>query len=232
MKYLPFSHTLALFSLCTSLLSAKEVCFLLIRHGQTDWNKIGKIQGQQDIPLNEEGKLQAKALSEILVKEHPDISFIYSSDLSRALETAKTTADKLNVAVSILPSLREAKKGAAEGLTREEKKRLYGTLREELIKKFPQKKEAWKQTLIEGEESISTLVDRMKTSLLDIADKVPDKSKIAVFSHSTSIKSLIAEIKDQNLSDIMIKNCEITPIFYDSMDKKSPLKVLEEGKSP
>lgn len=54
----------------------------LIRHGLTDWNKLGKIQGQSDIPLNEEGRQQAERLGERLLHEPYHWDFIISSKLS------------------------------------------------------------------------------------------------------------------------------------------------------
>lgn len=59
----------------------------LIRHGVTDWNYEYRAQGQVDIPLNDEGRRQAELLSKRMENEEWD--YIYSSDLSRALETAE-----------------------------------------------------------------------------------------------------------------------------------------------
>uniref|UniRef100_A0A803KXU0 Phosphoglycerate mutase n=1 Tax=Chenopodium quinoa TaxID=63459 RepID=A0A803KXU0_CHEQI len=65
--------------------------FILVRHGETVWNAIGKMQGQSDIDLNEAGRQQAVAVAKRLSRE-PNISVVYSSDLMRALETAETIA--------------------------------------------------------------------------------------------------------------------------------------------
>lgn len=68
--------------------------YILIRHGETDWNKEGKIQGQKDIPLNEVGEQQAKEVAQIL-KETFHITTIYTSSLQRARKTAEITQDYL-----------------------------------------------------------------------------------------------------------------------------------------
>ena len=62
------------------------VRILLVRHGETDWNKVGRFQGRTDIGLNVQGKAQAKALS-LALREEP-LKAIYSSPMIRAMETA------------------------------------------------------------------------------------------------------------------------------------------------
>jgi probable phosphoglycerate mutase len=90
----------------------------LIRHGETDWNVTRRIQGQTDIPLNEKGRSQALAMA---LKAAPyRFSAIYSSDLCRALETAKLLAKDRGLEVGTLPSLRERHYGLFQGITADE----------------------------------------------------------------------------------------------------------------
>jgi 2,3-bisphosphoglycerate-dependent phosphoglycerate mutase len=86
----------------------------LFRHGETDWNREGRLQGHTDTPLNTSGLAQAEALSEKLRPHRLDA--VVSSDLSRALTTARTVADALGVPLLADPGLRETDVGAAEGL--------------------------------------------------------------------------------------------------------------------
>jgi probable phosphoglycerate mutase len=91
---------------------------LLIRHGETDWNRIRRMQGHIDIPLNDVGRRQAQALAAALADERPQA--IYTSDLQRARDTAQPTADMLDLPVTLDPGLRERCFGAFEGLMYEE----------------------------------------------------------------------------------------------------------------
>ena len=85
-----------------------------VRHGQTDWNKEGIIQGgRSDCPLNEEGVKQAKILAEKLKKFN--ITKIYSSDLLRAKQTTEEINKVLHVEVIYSSLLRETNYGEVEG---------------------------------------------------------------------------------------------------------------------
>lgn len=96
---------------------------LIIRHGQTEWNAGKRLQGHSDIPLNKQGMEQALALAQTLRDERLDA--IFSSDLQRALQTAREIAKWHNLPVQIDPLFRERSYGAFEGLSREEIKNRY-----------------------------------------------------------------------------------------------------------
>jgi broad specificity phosphatase PhoE len=85
----------------------------LIRHGETDWNRDGRIQGQSDPPLSERGREQAQALAESLATR--PIGELWSSDLRRAVETAEPLAARLGLEVRVSPELRERDFGVNEG---------------------------------------------------------------------------------------------------------------------
>lgn len=90
----------------------------LIRHGESEGNKLGRIQGWRNFPLSELGREQAKKVAEYF-KSLP-LDYIYSSDLTRAYETAKTIADTKHMTVEKLEQLREIALGPFEGKTKEE----------------------------------------------------------------------------------------------------------------
>lgn len=86
-----------------------------MRHGETDWNVCRRIQGHTDVPLNETGQAQAMAMA--FNAAHYDFNAIYSSDLSRAAATAEMLANRRELAVKLLPQLRERHYGIFQGLT-------------------------------------------------------------------------------------------------------------------
>lgn len=88
---------------------------VLVRHGQTEWNRIRRVQGHTDVPLNDQGRLQARTLAVELDGEQVDA--VYSSDLGRARETAEILAATRGGNVVALPALREKNFGTWEGLT-------------------------------------------------------------------------------------------------------------------
>jgi broad specificity phosphatase PhoE len=92
---------------------------LLVRHGETDWNADGRLQGHTDRSLNDYGRRQAQQLAEALGAEKLDA--IYSSDLARARETAEIVAERLGLSVVLDPDLREKDWGTWEGLTSTER---------------------------------------------------------------------------------------------------------------
>ena len=86
---------------------------LLARHGETDWNRGGRLQGHTDIPLNEVGRRQAGRLAARLAGTA--IAAIQASDLVRAAETARIVGDALGLEPALLPAWREIDLGDLEG---------------------------------------------------------------------------------------------------------------------
>jgi len=95
---------------------------LLVRHGETDWNAAGRLQGQTDRPLSDFGRRQARQLAEELDGEQFDA--IYASDLARARETAEIVGERLGLPIELDPDLREKDWGNWEGLTAVERDRV------------------------------------------------------------------------------------------------------------
>ena len=88
---------------------------VLWRHGQTEWNMAGRLQGQTDVPLDEVGREQARIAARLLQSLKPSV--IVSSDLSRAVDTARALADLVGLDVLLDEGLRETFVGTWQGLT-------------------------------------------------------------------------------------------------------------------
>lgn len=95
----------------------------LIRHGMTDWNIAGKLQGRTDIPLNDVGRRQAEQVAVALQTEPWDA--LYTSPLARAYETAEIIGGILQLRPQMVADLTERNFGHLEGLTRDELNRSY-----------------------------------------------------------------------------------------------------------
>jgi len=130
--------------------------FYLVRHGETLWNRQLKYQGQSDVPLSDEGRAQAKILSERLKNEKIDV--IYASDLGRTIETAEIIAKHHGLEVITTPMMRELNFGLWEGMTYDE-----------IMAKWPQEYKTWRGDPYNkrppGGETISELCDRVSKFL-------------------------------------------------------------------
>lgn len=160
---------------------------LLARHGETEWNRIGRWQGATDVPLNEDGRAQAAALAEAL-RSH-GVGAIVSSDLSRAQETATIVATHLGVAYrGAHRELRERSYGVFEGLTREECRAKYPQI---WLRHFP-------GALIEPPEAESRadVALRMRAKLEQLATLHEDERPLLVVSHGGALRTFLDEVWD------------------------------------
>ena len=105
---------------------------VLVRHGETEWNKEGRVQGLSDLELNETGRRQAQAAALALRDEK--VEAIYTSPLKRARDTAYAIAGYHKVDVVSLDGLREIDVGEVDGLTYAEMVSYYGDFFEKWMK--------------------------------------------------------------------------------------------------
>lgn len=99
-------------------MSESATRLIAVRHGETAWNRVSRIQGHTDIPLNEAGLWQARQVGQAVAAE--GIDAIYSSDLQRAADTARAIGQAAGVPVQLDVALRERHFGELEGLTHDE----------------------------------------------------------------------------------------------------------------
>lgn len=147
----------------------------LVRHGETDWNRAHRIQGSTDIPLNDTGRAQALRAGRLLSRRNWD--GIYSSPLSRAIETASIIAAELGLAEPrLLDALVERNYGEAEGLTdREIAQRYPGT------------------APVPGRETREDVAERVIPALLRLAEDNAG-GQLIVSSHGAVIRTLLLAV--------------------------------------
>jgi len=144
--------------------------FCIIRHGETDWNAIGKLQGREDISLNNNGLRQAEDLANFFYTSNFDC--IVSSPLQRAFQTAQIISKKISVPLYIEPLLVERCWGDASGLTFEERKR-----------NFP-------DGIIPNQEEFEHMQARAMSAIYSIHSRWMNK-RIIVVSHGALINSIL-----------------------------------------
>jgi broad specificity phosphatase PhoE len=163
------------------------VRFFFVRHGQTDYNAQGWVQGHIDIPLNELGRWQAEQVGERL--KSYEIGGIISSDLARASETARAIAAHHSAQTLLTTELlREINYGAFEGMQFPE-----------IESTYPEEYLQWREGEIDytppGAESIYEQRARARKALMWVQDHCPD-CDVAVVAHGGILRSLIANLLD------------------------------------
>ena len=169
----------------------------LVRHGVTEWNYDARAQGHSDIPLSDEGRYQAEAVGARLRMERWDA--LYSSDLSRAVSTARAIGRHTGHEVLIDSRLRERNIGLAEGTTQHERQLRWPGV-------------PWNS--LPGLEPHEELARRAMDALTEIARR-HEGERVIVVSHGALIAAFLREITAGNSRVGIPRNTGITPILYD-----------------
>jgi broad specificity phosphatase PhoE len=151
----------------------------LVRHGETEWNATKRAQGQADVPLNEAGRLQAQVAAAQL--DGVNLAGVYSSDLSRAIDTAEPIARAHGLEVVTDPAFREIDQGEWEGLGLEEISArwpdLWGPARHYVRRPGGESPEQVQERALEG---MARVVERHK------------RGAVAIVSHGGTIRWIVA----------------------------------------
>jgi broad specificity phosphatase PhoE len=179
---------------------------VLVRHGETDWNRERRFQGHADVSLNEAGRRQAEALTDELAGEC--FAAAYSSPLRRALETAEIVAARLDLSVQPSAGLMEVDVGSWSGLTATE-----------VEQRFPDGFARWSETRAGGwtdGETYDELGVRVVAELQEIARRHPEEHVLAV-THGGAIRSVLAVIAGVSFTSGrarigFVENCEVVRV--------------------
>lgn len=178
----------------------------IIRHGQTDWNLEGKIQGRQDIPLNAAGRAQARALAAGM-RSRP-VTAVYSSPQLRAMETADAIAALQGIHILTLPQLVEIGYGQWEGRRAED----ILTTDRDLYEAW------WKHPATvapPGGETLNQVDARCRQAWSVIRRNM--KGDTAVVSHGGTLAHFIVHLLEgqPDAQEIVVGNSSITTMDYD-----------------
>lgn len=166
--------------------------FYLVRHGETEWNKLGKFQGSADVDLNERGISQAKESAE--ASKEWGHSAIYASPLTRTRRVAEEIHRATGALVTAREGLMELGLGDLEGVTGAE-----------MRARWPEIYESWRENPEQVEmpngESLGQLQQRAWQVILDIERDHRSEESIVVVSHNFAIRSIVCALLDVPLAN-------------------------------
>ena len=159
--------------------------FYLVRHGETEWNKLGRFQGQYDTLLNKTGLEQAKTTA--MAAQEWGITSIYSSPLKRTMQVAEEMAKMLAIPVETREGLKELALGELEGVKGEE-----------MRAGWPEVFETWNSrpelTVMPGGESLQTLEERAWQVILELEQTHSPGEGLAIVSHNFAIRAICGKL--------------------------------------
>jgi len=168
----------------------------LVRHGQTDWNLVGRLQGQTDIPLNDTGRLQAHEVGSALAGQGWDL--VLASPLDRAQQSARIIAERIGARTGpALLELEERGFGPLEGQCRSE-------LDEDLV-----------QQLLEQAEPRANVLRRSVTALHRLVSDHPGK-RILCVSHGATMRIIRDTLAGERLPR-GVENGEVVPVNLEQL---------------
>lgn len=178
---------------------------VLIRHGETDWNLIGRYQGQADPSLNSMGYRQAQQLADELLNS--SIEIIYTSPLKRTRETAEIIAEKLETQIIDEPRIMEIHQG--EWQTK---------LRTEIEQLYPELFSAWENTPWEvsppGGESLHQVQSRVNNAVDDILMKEKSK-KVGLVTHRIPIA--LIKVRYQGMDPDIVRTIHLPNAYFEEI---------------
>jgi broad specificity phosphatase PhoE len=176
---------------------------ILIRPGETDWNRMGRWQGWVAAPLSAHGRQQAQALANFV--RNIGMSALYTSDLQRAVETAECLVEPLGSTPIVDVRLRERNIGDWQGLTLVEMRAWYGDEYAKLLADPNGYR-------VPGGESRDDVRKRMRAAFDEIVGKENGET-IGILSHTTAVKTLLEDLlPGYNPQELSLDNTSVTTI--------------------
>jgi broad specificity phosphatase PhoE len=181
------------------------------RHGNTDWNAGGRVQGQADVPLNQLGHRQAAEAAQLLARFRP--AAIVASDLRRAADTAAALAALAGLPVRYDPRLRERYFGAWQGMRMAD-----------VARTRPEEHARWRagaDVVGDGIETLDDLGKRVADALQDAADLGPAGGTVVVATHGAAARQGVGQLLGWPLAQLRtlraLQNCHWVELTHDDV---------------
>ena len=179
---------------------------LFVRHGTTEWNELGRIQGWAPVGLSESGRAEADRVADALAERH-DVDAVVASDLARTVETAEPIAAAAGVEIETDPRLRERDFGVFQGLPSGD-----------FFERFPdfdllESGRAAAERAPESGESWLAVRDRILDAAADLRAR---EGTVVAVTHVNPIRLVVGERRDlpvvRSLTELSADNCSVTEI--------------------
>ena len=219
---------------------------VLVRHGESVWNKENKFTGWTDVELSDKGIKEAIDAGKKLKEDNYNFDIVYTSVLKRSIDTANLILKEMNDNVIIKRSykLNERHYGALQGLNKDETKEKYGEEQVKLWRRSadvrppelsvddprypgndPKYKDLSQDELPKTENLIDTIKRVVEYWNSDIKKDLENKKQVIIVAHGNSLRGLMKYL--DNLSDTEVMSLEIktgSPICYELNDDLTPIK--------
>lgn len=194
----------------------------IMRHGETDWNKERRLQGQADIPLNANGRQTAGETSRGM--KHLMFDAAYTSPLIRAAETARLVIDQRRIPLRIDERLKEMSFGPYEGLCCAKEN---WEIPDQGFENFFLAPDRYQPP--KGADSFKMVIDRVAVFMEDVVRTQPPESNILVVAHGVVVGAFLAIAENRSIAefwqDRVQKNCAVNILDV----KEKEYRVIEKN---
>ena len=187
--------------------------FFLVRHGETEWNKLGRFQGQYDTELNAAGLEQAGVIAQ--AARDWGLSAIYASPLTRTMQVAGEIGEAVGLTVSAREGLMELGLGELEGVTGEE-----------MRAGWPHVFNTWNNSpelvVMPGGESLGTLEERSWKVILELQESHGPEDNLAIISHNFTIRAICGKVLGLPLANFHRLRLALGSVSIFEIDTRGP----------
>ena len=190
---------------------------IILRHGESEWNKLNLFTGWEDVSLTDQGKIEAKLAAFAIQNLKVDVNHAYTSALKRASKTLEIVLNVLKKNIPIISdkALNERNYGSLTGMNKDDARNKWG---DEQVK-------LWRRSYDIAPENGESLKDTCNRTIpyfkKNILPKLHDGENVIITAHGNSLRSIIMHV--EGLSEEAIVNVEVTtgiPIVYEYENKK------------